>query len=332
MRVLVLHDELPADARPDELDTLAQAEAVAAALDRHGHEVTIAPCGLDLRALLRMLEELQPEVAFNLVESVGRSGRLAHLCAHGLELAGVPFTGAGAQALFLTNSKLLTKQTLCAHGLPTPAWFTLAALRAGAAVPAGAWLMKAVWEHGSLGLDDSSVMVDPSAAALADALAARLRSLGGDGFVESYVHGREFNLGLLEVDGAPRCLPNAEMRFLGAFAGRPHLVGYQAKWDPDSPDYHDTVRSFEFAAQDTALLSRMEELAQATWRAFELRDYARVDFRVDARGEPWIIDINANPCLAPDAGFAAILQQAGLGYEASVAHIVSSAARRGLCP
>jgi D-alanine-D-alanine ligase len=332
MRVLVLHDELAADARPDELDTLAQAEAVAAALDRRGHEVTIASSGLDLRALVRMVEELRPEVAFNLVESVGRSGRLAHLCAHGLELAAVPFTGAGAQALFLTNSKLLTKQVLSAHGLPTPAWQTLSGLRAGAPVPAGAWLIKAVWEHGSLGLDDDSVRVDPDTAALLAALEARLPVLGGDGFAERYVHGREFNLGLLEVDGQPRCLPNAEMRFCAAFVGRPHLVGYKAKWDPESPDYRDTVRSFEFTAADAPLLARMEEFARATWRAFGLRDYARVDFRIDAEGQPWIIDINANPCVAPDAGFAAILEQAGIAYDQAIEHIASSAARRAAPP
>ncbi len=327
MHVLVLHDELPADARADELDTLAQANAIADALHANGHEVTLASCGLDLRALVRMLEELRPDVTFDLVENVGRSGRIAHLPAQALEHAGVAFTGGSAQALYLSNSKLLSKLILAAHDLPTPLWRSAAQLAAGVAGD-GPWLVKAVWEHGSLGIDDSSVLDTNDAAALAQGLHARRAALCGEGFVERYVHGREFNVALLEVDGAPRCLPVGEITFAASFAGRPHLVGYRAKWDEASADYRDTVRSLEFAASDDALLEGLRRLALATWDAFSMSGYARVDFRVDQAGAPWIIDVNVNPCLTPDAGFAAMLARGGIEYGAALEHILQAARRR----
>lgn len=327
MHVLVLHDELPADARADELDTLEQAQAIAQALHAHGHQTTLASCGLNLQALIRMLGELRPDVTFNLVESIGRSGRLAHLPAQVLEHAGVAFTGGSAQALYLSNSKLLSKTVLAANGLPMPAWLSSAQLAAGVCGE-GPWLVKAVWEHGSLGIDDASVVPGHDPAVLQHALRARLPQLGGEGYVERYVHGREFNVALLEVDGEPRSLPIGEITFAASFAGRPHLVGYRAKWDAASTDYHDTVRTFALAATDAGLCGELAALSARTWDAFALSGYARVDFRVDERGQPWIIDVNVNPCLTPGAGFAAMLDQAGIDYGVALEHIMRAALRR----
>jgi D-alanine-D-alanine ligase len=333
MRVLVLHDEPVPGARPDELDTLAQAEAIAAALRANGHAVELAPCGLDLRALLADLERRRPDVVCNLVESVARSGRLAHLPAQVLEHAGMPFTGGGGAALFTSNGKLLAKAILAAHGLPTPPAFALAELQAGPAVPPGPWLVKAVWEHGSLGIDDTSVIASDDPAVLAAAVRARAPGLGGEAFVERYVHGREFNVALLEVDGVPRCLPVAEIRFAAAFAGRPHLVGYRAKWDDGSADARDTVRCFGAAAAaaggaEAGLHAALVRDALAAWQAFGISGYARIDFRVDEGGQPWVIDVNVNPCLAPDAGFAATLAAAGIAYGDALEHLLRAALRR----
>jgi D-alanine-D-alanine ligase len=72
----------------------------------------------------------------------------------------------------------------------------------------------------------------------------------------------------------------------------------------------------------------MQDLAAATWRAFGLRGYARVDFRVDGDGTPWIIDVNTNPCISPDAGFAAAVRQAGLPYARAIGRILNAATAR----
>lgn len=330
MDVLILHDEVAADARPDELDTLVQARAVAAACEALGHRPRLGTVGLDLAALAADLERVRPDVVFQLVESVARSGRLAHLPAHVLEHLGVPFTGGSAQTLFLTNSKLLTKVLLAQRGLPTPAWLSAEDLACDRAIEAGPWLLKAVWEHGSLGIEADGVVSASATTALREALARRAASFGGEGFAERYVHGREFNLALLEVDGGAQCLPVAEMRFERPDDGAPRVVGYKAKWDPASPDYWDTVRCFDFGPSDRELVERLRLQALGAWEALGLAGYARVDFRVGADNASWIIDVNVNPCITPDAGFAATLTRAGISYEAAVAHILQAALRRAI--
>ena len=80
--------------------------------------------------------------------------------------------------------------------------------------------------------------------------------------------------------------------------------------------------------QAQRLAERLHRVALDCWALFRLDGYARVDFRVDERGRPWVLEVNANPCLSPDAGFAAALAEAGIGYEAAVARLVDDALER----
>jgi D-alanine-D-alanine ligase len=73
------------------------------------------------------------------------------------------------------------------------------------------------------------------------------------------------------------------------------------------------------------LLCQLAYLARECWHGFGLRGYARVDFRVDQEGNPWILEINANPCLSPDAGFAAALERAGISFPQAVERLLDDA-------
>jgi GNAT superfamily N-acetyltransferase len=108
------------------------------------------------------------------------------------------------------------------------------------------------------------------------------------------------------------------------------MVGYRAKWDPASFEYQHTPRRFDFPPEDTPLLLRLRELCLQCWELFTLGGYARVDFRVDHQGNPWILEVNANPCLSPDAGFAAALGQAGISFDQAIAQILRCAVERKL--
>ena len=79
------------------------------------------------------------------------------------------------------------------------------------------------------------------------------------------------------------------------------------------------------AADDLELLDQLRDIALRCWDVFGLAGYARVDFRVDRGGNPYILEINANPCLSPDAGFAAAVARAGMGFDQAVARIVADA-------
>ena len=316
-RILLLHDAHATAGRIDSSDTLLEAEAIAAALVGLGYETLIVPVGLDLSRLQRTLTELAPGVVVNLVESLAGHGQLIHVVPALLEALRVPYTGCSANALGLTSHKLLAKQHLLRAGLPTPALFT-------AAAGDGPWIVKSVWEHASLGIDDSSVA--RGAPAVAAVLAARRAEFGGDWFAERYVPGRELNVALLATPTGPRVLPVAEIRFEHFPPDKPAIVGYAAKWHADSFEYRNTVRHFAVAPELTA---RAERLALACWELFALDGYARVDLRVDAEGTPWVLEVNGNPCLSPDAGFAAALAQAGIAYATAITWLVEAALRRG---
>jgi D-alanine-D-alanine ligase len=315
-RALLLHDAFAAGERPDASDTVLEARAISAALGELGFDARTEPIGLDLAEVLRLVEERSPRLVVNLVESLDGRGQLIGAVPALLESLGIPFTGCSASALGVTSDKLLAKRQLLQNDLPAPAVFD--------AADSGPWIAKSVWEHASLGIDDSSVVA--SAASVPGVLEARRAKFGGRWFAERFVAGRELNVALLAAEDGVRALPVAEIRFEDFPPGKPAIVGYAAKWHTDSFEYRNTVRSF---AVESDLAERAAALAIECWQLFELSGYARVDLRVAADGSLWVLEVNANPCLSPDAGFAAALAAAGVEYRAAIAWIVDDALRRG---
>jgi D-alanine-D-alanine ligase len=335
MRIAILHNDVSAASAPDERDVLVQVESVATALACLGHQADRLPCTLDLAQLRQRLETLRPDLVFNLVESLGGTGRLIHLAPALLDAMGLAYTGACAEAIQLTSHKLLAKDRLRVLGLPTPDWVgpsppDLPAVSAGVAPAAGRsarWIVKSLWEHASIGLDESAVVLCDGADHVPELLRARAKALGGACFAERFVAGREFNLALLAGPAGPEVLRPAEILFEGYPPGALRIVGYRAKWEVDSYEYHHTPRRFDFPSTDAALLDRLRSLVRRCWQGFGLNGYARVDFREDADGRPWILEINANPCLSPDAGFAAALEASGISYPEAIDRILADARR-----
>ncbi len=320
MNVLILHNTPKGDATIEDHDVLAQRDAVAAALEATGHHVSAFGCTLNLERLVQSLREARPDVVFNLVESLGGTDRLMPLPILLLEALRIPYTGASSTAILATSSKLATKRQLRAAGLPTPTWYDADEESSAAteAWPAN-WILKPVWEHASVGMEDDAVVTAADQSALRDELRLREKRCGRQLFAERFVEGREFNVSLL----AGEVLPVAEIDFSSFPPGKPRIVGQRAKWEKDSYEYRATPRSFDFSRKDQALLSQLAELSRACWQLFGLTGFARVDFRVNANGRPWILEINVNPCLSPDAGFAAAVAEAGLSYEEAIQRLVS---------
>lgn len=144
-------------------------------------------------------------------------------------------------------------------------------------------------------------------------------------FAERFVDGREFNVSLLEVGGVPTVLPVVEQEFRDYPPGKPRVVGYRAKWVEGSFEFSNTVHRHAFSDDDRDLIDRVHALSLAAWRAFGCSGYARVDFRVDEKGRPWVLEVNANPCLSPDAGFVHAAKLAGLTVEDTIRLILNAA-------
>ena len=312
----IIHGNIPPDAPPDERDTLVQVEEVAAALRRLGYRVTCIPLGLDL-GRLRSLRALAPAVVVNLVEALQGEGRLIHLAAEVLDTMGIAYTGAPATALYTTTNKLLAKALMRGAGLPTPDLWSPGA--------AGPFIVKSVHEDASIGLDAGSVVPGDEVPAL---VARQRQRFGGAWFAERFIDGREFNLPLIEGEDGPELLPLGEMEFLDFLEAEPRIIGYAAKWDPTSSAYHNTPRTFDSRPGDGPLRQLMTALALQAWDLFGLAGYARIDFRVDTAGRPWLLEVNANPCLSGDAGYVAAADEAGLSQLELVRRIVAAARRR----
>ena len=321
MKIVILHDDLPAAASADQADVFAQIKAVSAALDELGHQSVVLPFSLNLEAVRGELARIRPDLVFNLVESVAGQGRLIHLAPALLDAVGFPYVGAGTEAMFQTSGKPLAKERLRDRGVATPRWYTLDSLETDEWVP-GRYIVKSAWEEASVGLDEDSVVHVDHPWALKEEIERRLPALGGDGFAEAYIDGREFNLAVLAGPDGPEVLPPAEIEFVGYGEGKPRVVGYRAKWDESSYEYHHTPRRFELPPSDGALIARLTQIAEECWRLFGLLGWARVDFRVDAVEQPWVLEVNANPCLSPDAGFAAAVERGGIGYTRAIARIL----------
>jgi D-alanine-D-alanine ligase len=313
MKILVLHSDIAADAPPEDLDTLIAANAVAEALASRGYAVEQAPFQQEM--LTDLLRATRPDIVFNLVEGVDGQGRLAPLAPQILADLGVRFTGVSAKAMAVTNDKPLTKRMLREAGLATPGW---AVPPDWAGLDGGQWIVKAALEDASLGLDDGCVVDGPHVLPRAADCATRF---GGSWFAERYVEGREFNIAVL--DG--QVLPMAEMRFEQWPKGKPRIVGYDAKWEEDSSGWRGTVRAFGVERDEPELAAKLKSACERVWKLFALSGFARVDFRIAEDGEPLILEINTNPCISPDAGFAAAAEEAGMNYATLVEKIVQAA-------
>ena len=324
--VLVLHEAFGTDARPDELDALVQVREVSEALEQLHWKVGTQAVDLNLGVALERIEAARPGCVFNLVESLHGRGELIGLLPAVLETLGIPFTGSGSDAINSSSNKILAKRWMRLNEVPTPDWFSATDAAGAVGAAAGPWIGKSLWEHASLGLDDATV--GEGRAAAAKRIEECAGKYGGHWFAERYVEGREFNVSIIEQKGQPYILPIAEMTFVDYPPGKPKIVGYPAKWDAAAPEYTGTVR--RFVEPDAAERHAISAVSTKCWNLFGTRGYARVDIRLDQHGTPWVLEVNANPCLARDAGFFAAATEAGFRYRQVIEMVLHAALRPAL--
>jgi D-alanine-D-alanine ligase len=332
MRVAVVHQAISEESTVEEADVLAQCEAIVASLKRLGHDTCVLPCTLDLSRLRQELGRFDPHVIYNLVESLAGSDQLITVAPTLYEALGYAYTGVSAQGIWLTTNKLRAKQFYRSHNIPTLPW--LEATHGSDHVERHPqydlhwpcrWIRKPVWEHASFGMSDAAVIPCENITQVANAVCEWEELLHRPCFAEPYVAGREFNLSLLGGRNGVEVLPPAEIEFLDFSSDKPHIVGFAAKWTENAAEYAGTPRRFDFTQADAPLLQKLREIALQCWNALGLTGYARVDFRVDCHNQPWVLEVNANPCFAPWSGFTAAVEQAGYTYDQAMQRILDQA-------
>lgn len=327
LKVAVMREEVGEDAPADALDTVEMARSVAESLEVSGWTVCEALLGNDAQGCVDALVQARADLAFNLVESYCGQASLACIAPALCRKAGVTFTGSDEGALSAAADKALTRRLMAAAGIPAPEGTSLAELRMGRFPGPGTYIVKSRFEDASLGLDDDCVFEARSAAELLRTLESLAPRMAGDCVAERFVDGREFNLALLAgTHGNAEALPLAEMVFDPALSG-PAILGYAAKWHEASAAFAASARSFDLP-DEKELVHEMTGIGRRCWDLFGLAGYARVDFRVSGAGDIFVIDVNPNPCIAPDSGFIAAARRAGLEHADVVRTIVGDALRR----
>ena len=333
--VLILHND---PSPPDDgggacveswAGVLQEAAAVAAALDTLGirHRTSSVRYLSDVPAAVSGGGE---DVVFNLVEALhGAPGDFCLVPAVCRAL-GRGVTGNDAACQTLTLDKWITKAALRSHGVPTPLAVVIPpGVQAGAGdFPPGDLIVKPLSTDASEGIDGASVVRRSERGRLMDVVERVHAAFRQPALVEQYVEGREFNLSVFDDGGELRVLPLAEIEFCGFPSDKPRIVDYAAKWKEQSFEYRNTVRRVPAANVPEDAAARLRAAASAAWRALGCQDYARVDFRLDVQGVPYVLEVNANPDISPDAGFAAALEAEGIKFTEFVAAVTANAARR----
>lgn len=325
-RIVVLYNQLTDRPSKDDLDILPQVEAVSHTLDQMGYGVRSLTFSMD--GLPADLSHSATDLVFNLVETVSSENKWAYIAPALLEARGIPHTGCTAASILMTTDKIATKAMLRHTGIPTPDWVSPADWAQFA--PGNAYIIKARFEDASIGLCGEPVRSFDDAVEVLEYLRCMRAKSGREFFAERYIDGREFSISILGENGKPRTLAPSELLFPGYDErNMAKVLDYSAKWEPASFGYQTIFSVCRFGRKDSALLRKMQAISEKCWSLFGLRGYARVDFRVDKQGEPWVLEVNTNPCMTPgESGFLNSATESGLIFEDVVDRIVKEALGR----
>jgi len=311
--VLIYHTDISKESTPDDLDVLDEAKFVSDNLIKLGYKVEQRPFKYNKNET-DDLKEINPSFIFNLVESVDGKDSLAYLAPFRFERFRIPYTGCTASSFLKTERKTQAKEKMRENGILTPYWLTLKDFQKEN-IPKKKFILKSNLDHASKNLE--STLLDDQ-----EELRKFLSLRGGYFFAEEYIEGREFNISMIGPIKKGNVLPIAEMTFVNWPLNKPKIIDYEAKWNEDSHESKNTVRNFNFPDSDKSLIKNLNDICKKCWTIFDLRGYARVDFRVDKNNRPYVLEINVNPCISPDAGFVAASHKAGMTDEQIIRNII----------
>ncbi len=283
-----------------------------------GHDVEVTAVRLgDFRWLSRCRKA---DLVFNLCEGINGHARYEDFVLGALELTATPFTGPRAWPVTVCHRKHVANTLLSSEGVPVPAFLLARGNKIPANFPLPA-IVKPAAEDASVGIDAGAVCT--SRRALRSRVSQMLEHFD-EVIVQEYVTGREFNVGFV----GRTMLPVSEIDFSAMPEGSWPIVTYSAKWLPDHPEYAGTQPVCP-ARIPADLARRLGRVARHAWDMLAGQEgYGRVDLRVTADGQPYVIEVNPCPDLSSDAGLARMGRAHGWTYEELVMQIVEEALGR----
>jgi D-alanine-D-alanine ligase len=132
---------------------------------------------------------------------------------------------------------------------------------------------------------------------------------------------------LVEANGKVDTLPASEIDYSDFPTGFPRICGYEAKWVTESLEYQRSKPVCP-ATLDRVIKKRIEQIAVKVFKLFGCRDYARVDFRIDRDGKIFVLEVNPNPDISPQAGMSRAIRVQGMTYKDFVNILLTKALSR----
>jgi D-alanine-D-alanine ligase len=294
---------------------------VITALRGLGHDVHPLGVGSDLGVIRRTLDEKTPHMVFNLLEDFHDVPIYDQNVASYLELLRVPYTGCNPRGLMLARDKAISKTLLSYHRIAIPKFAVFRLGREGRRPKRLSYplIVKSLTKEGSAGIGQPSV-VDSD-----EKLAERVRFVHQrqrtHAIVEEYIDGRELYVSILGNDRL-QVFPVWELFFKNLPDDAPRIATERVKWDPK---YQKRAGITTGVAEnlDNGLTNHIQRQCKRIYRALQLTGYARIDLRLDAKGQVWFLEANPNPQLAHGEDFAESAERAGVSYGALMQRILN---------
>jgi D-alanine-D-alanine ligase len=320
-------EEPPSSDEFAEWDSKATIDAVAGALSALG-EVIRLEADEDFPERLR---EARPDIVFNIAEGrygVNREAHVPAIC----EFYGIPYSGSDPLTLSLCLDKARAKQTLAWHQIPTARFAVVSEMpdiaRASKALPLPLFV-KPIHEGSSKGITERNFC--RTRAELEAQVEFLLTTYDQPVIVEEYLPGAEFTCAVLGNGKSAEVLPIVGMNFASLPEGALPIYGFEAKWIWDRPE--NPLQMFECPANiDAALARAIERVTLDAYRVLGCRDWSRIDVRLNAAGEPNVVEVNPLPGILPDPAdnscFPKAARAAGMSYDELIRSCLRLAASR----
>ncbi|MFO1393721.1 MAG: hypothetical protein U1F09_08200 [Steroidobacteraceae bacterium] len=319
LRVLVLvHETLvpPEDLTgytEQEIESWRTEYDVMTALRAMGHQVRVLGLGDNLADLRNAITDWKPDIAFNLLEEFQGIVTYDQYVVAFLELMKLPYTGCNPRGMMISRDKVLSKQILSYHRIPT-ARFALLPRNRRYREPrrlAFPLFVKSATEDASLGISQASIVHDGQK--LKERVQFIHEQTHSDALVEEYIEGREIYVGVLGNDRLTT-FPLWELNFGTLPEVMAGIATRKVKWDLKYQRKHgiDTGPARDLPE---GMQGRIRQLVRRIYRALCLSGYARIDLRLKPDGSVFVLEANANPNLAQAEDFATSALAASVGYD-----------------
>ena len=336
LTIVVLYDRVLVDEEAEQaastdkspvtrtLDKKEVEDEVAEALVKLGHEAIKHELDGTPKSLLA-LARLECDLVFNLTESFADDDTADFKIAGFLELIGKRYTGSGTHGLMLAQDKAIAKKIFAFHGIHTPVFAKSFRGRLDFShdlqFPV---IVKPAREDCSIGIEFSAVV--SSIRELMERMDWLHANFDSPVLIEEYIEGREMYVGVLGND-KPEALPVVELDLSKLPDGTPRIAAAEVKWGKGTKAYRDTKSAVATDLSEETSLA-LQKTAVAAYQALELRDYGRVDMRLQPDGRVHVIEVNPNPWLSSKAEFAMAARKSGRTYLQLIEEIIDLAMAR----